>query len=80
MAKRSELKKAGYRGKGGHERGHPLGPATKETSIGAARQQAGLPYFPAPARGFRPEDAGKEIRDPENRTIGPISDFGSHGG
>jgi hypothetical protein len=75
MAKRSELRKEGYRGKGGHERSHKLEPATQEMSIGAARQQVGLPYFPAPPRGFRPHEAGKVVRDPENRTIGPIENF-----
>lgn len=68
-----------YTGKGGHARSHPFGAATKSKSIGAARQSVGLPYYPAPPKGFRLTDAGKVVRDPENRTIGPIEDFGSHG-
>lgn len=79
MSRKKKYTFGSYAGKGGHARSHPLGPATKEKSLGAIRQEQGLSYFPEPPRGFRLTDQGKVVRDPENRTIGPISDFGSHG-
>jgi len=53
--KKSDIAKDGYTAKqGGHGKGHKSSGGQRGTSIGAARQQAGLPYFPAPPRGFRP--------------------------
>ncbi len=52
--KRSDLGKGGYAGKGGHGKGHKFSGGVRGTSIGAARQKMGLPYFPEPPRGFRP--------------------------
>lgn len=40
----------------GSKKGHPLTSGTRGTSIGAARQKAGKPYFPEAPRGFRPGD------------------------
>ncbi len=75
-SKRSDLGRSGYAGRGGsRKQGHPLGPGQHQKSLGAVRQGLGLPYFPAPPRGFRPEDEGKEVRDPRNQTIGPIDDM-----
>ena len=75
-SKRSDLGKSGYTSKrGGHGQGRPFGQGQHEKSIGAIRQSLGLPYEPAPPRGFRPEDAGKEVRDPNNKTGGPIDDM-----
>ena len=61
-SKRSDLGKQGYTSKkGGHGQGRPFGQGQHEKSIGAIRQALGLPYFPAPPRGFRPSDAGKDV-------------------
>jgi hypothetical protein len=74
MAKKSD--KGSYAPKqGGHGKGHKLGGVQYEKSLGAIRQEHGLPYEPAPPRGFRPGDAGKRVLDPNNRSGGPIDDM-----
>lgn len=53
MAKKSD--RGSYAPKqGGHGKGHKFSGGQRGTSIGAARQKMGLPYFPQPPKGFRP--------------------------
>ncbi len=60
MSSKKKFSKGSYapRSGPGNGRSHPFpgGPARGGPSIGAARQKMGLPYEPAPPKGFRPGD------------------------